>query len=259
MVEIPEVPKDWYLTFFDELYYETYRPREGEDRNREEAEFIAEALDLPQGSRLLDIGCGYARHAVYLAAMGYRVVGVDVSDYLLRVAEERVREFGVEVELVRADMRELEYDGEFDGAYMFYTTFGYFDHEGNVEALRRAVRALRPGGRLLIDVVNKYRAVADLVRERGEARRWWSSGGYVVLESSVLDVEEDALVAVRTFIRGGSVVATRGFRLRLYSYCELKAMLLEAGARPLRAYGDYRRSPYTASSPRLVVVAERVA
>jgi cyclopropane fatty-acyl-phospholipid synthase-like methyltransferase len=102
---------EWFKIFFDRLYYETYRPFEDEERNKREAQFIVKALDLPPGSLLLDLGCGYGRHAVYLAKWDYRVVCYDLSDYLLEKARERVKEFGVEdrVMLVKGDMRRLSF------------------------------------------------------------------------------------------------------------------------------------------------------
>lgn len=249
--------KEWYREFFDELYYETYRPREPEERNRKEAEFIARALELPKGAKILDIGCGYARHAVYLARMGYRVVGIDISDYLLEKAKERVKEFGVEVTLMKKDMRELDYREEFDGAYMFFTTFGYFSHEENQEVLMRVARALKPGGRFLVDITNKYKVIENFVRSGGQHRTWYKAGEYVVLEEMVFDIEKEEIISKRIFVKGDRVVASRAFTLKVYSYSELKTMLERAGLKPVKVFGDYEGKPFKINSPRLIIVAER--
>ncbi len=139
---------EWFREFFDHAYYETYAPWQTEDVNRREAEFIARALELPPGSKLLDVGCGFARHAVHLAQMGYRVVCLDVSDYLLEKARERIKSFGVEdrVEIVKMDMRYMNFENEFDGAYIFFTTFGYFSDEENERVIENLARALKPRG-----------------------------------------------------------------------------------------------------------------
>jgi len=78
--------EQWFKEFFDKYYYETYVETEPEDRNIREGKFIISALNLPKGSSILDLCCGYARHAVYLAKWGYSVVGFDLSDYLLKRA-----------------------------------------------------------------------------------------------------------------------------------------------------------------------------
>ncbi|RLE56273.1 MAG: hypothetical protein DRJ40_05780 [Thermoprotei archaeon] len=86
--------------------HETYRLHEPEDRNRQEAEIIAKALELRSESRVLDLGCGYGRHVTYLAKMGCGVVGLDLSKYLLAKALEREREYQVQnlLDLIRQDL-----------------------------------------------------------------------------------------------------------------------------------------------------------
>lgn len=75
---------EWFKEFFDELYAKTYMLLESEERNEKEASLISEMLQLSTGSKLLDLACGYGRHLVYLAKKGYQVVGVDLSETLLR-------------------------------------------------------------------------------------------------------------------------------------------------------------------------------
>src|SRR5207249_2403414 len=54
-----------------------------------EAERALRLLALPMGSRVLDVACGYGRHAVNLAQRGLRVVGLDLNSYFLGVAAQR--------------------------------------------------------------------------------------------------------------------------------------------------------------------------
>jgi len=250
---------EWFLNFFNKIYYETYRPYQDEDRNYREACFIAKALDLPKGSRILDIGCGYARHAVYLAKMGYEVVGIDISDYLLNIARERVKEFGVKVDLVKKDMRALDYHEEFDGAYMFYTTFGYFSEEENREVINRVSRALKLGGRFLVDIWNKYRVIWRFVNQRStEINRWHEVANYLVLEKSKFDLKTESLHAERAFIKNGKIIARKQFTIKTYSYGEMIEILNTANLKIVRAYGSYDGTPFEISSPRLILVAEKV-
>ncbi|MCE4625059.1 MAG: class I SAM-dependent methyltransferase [Desulfurococcales archaeon] len=250
---------EWFETFFDELYYETYKPFQGEERNAREARFIVEALKPPPGGIVLDLGCGYARHAVYLAKWGYHVICYDLSSYLLDKARERTREFGVEdkVEIVRGDMRALEYDSEADAAYMFFTTFGYFSHHENVEVLRRTGRALRRGGALLVDLPNPAEIIASAVDSHGTLRRWYSAGSYLVLEETNIDLLSGDLRTVRTYLDKDTMrrVATRSFALKIYMPWELKDMMSSAGLKVEKVYGSYRGEDYGPASPRLIIVA----
>ena len=64
-------------------------------------------------------------------------------------------------------MRQLEFDGDFDGAICTDTSFGYFSDAENLLALRGITRAVRLGGRVLMDMVNREQALRQLQADRG--------------------------------------------------------------------------------------------
>ena len=99
---------------------------------------------------MLDVGCGYGRHAMELAARGFHVVGLDLSTPLLVRGGEEANRRGLEINFVRGDMRELDFDAQFDAAYCLFSTFGYFDDETNKRTAANIARALKPGGRVAL-------------------------------------------------------------------------------------------------------------
>ena len=251
---------EWFEEFFDDLYYDTYSVFEDEERNEREARFIADALGLAPGSLVMDLGCGYARHAVHLAKWGYKVICLDLSRHLLERARGRVSRFGVgdRVELVRADMRSLEYESEFDGIYMFFTTFGYFSDRDNARVLEGVARALKPNGVLLIDLLNPARIMHHAYIYGGVRRTWYKAGDYVVLEESNYDIRGGRIDTRRIFYKGGSVAAERRFTIRFYMYWEIEKMLESVGMVIERAYGSYSGDGYSVASPRMIVVARKI-
>ena len=168
--------KQWFEEIFDDDYLRTLpflTPRQTE----REAPFVAESLGIPTGGALLDLACGYGRHAMELAAKSYKVTGLDLSLPLLIRAADAARRVGVNVNFIHGDMREMTFEDEFDGAYCMFTSFGYFDDDTNRKVAANLARAIKPGGRLLIDVVNRDYLVRDL-----PTRVWWQGDGCVVLE-----------------------------------------------------------------------------
>ena len=246
--------------FFNEVYYKTYRPNEPEERNRSEAEFIIDALELAPPAKVLDVGCGYARHAVYLAMAGFDVVCVDASEYLLGKAIERIREYGVEdrVEIIKGDIRWLNLPQEYDAAYMFFTAFGYFDDEGNLSVLRGMASSLKPGGRFLIDVWNPYRVVENMGRVGGSIKTWYESGGYTILEECVMEPEEPVFHLTRRYMDESSrLVEVKSINVRIYFPWEFREMFREVGLKLVKIYGDYRKNVFKFDSPRMVVIGIR--
>ncbi len=85
----------WYQTLFDDRYLRFYPELFDLDSARHEAEFIDRALALPMNASVLDLGCGFGRHSVPLAAMGYRITGLDASLPMLSAASKLAAEHGV--------------------------------------------------------------------------------------------------------------------------------------------------------------------
>jgi SAM-dependent methyltransferase len=104
------------------------------------------ALD---GARVLDLGAGTGRHAVYLARHGARVLAVDVSDVACEVLRDRVLWAGcaesVSVEQGRIDLDALPAE-RFDLIVDSYATCHILSAEARSELLRALVGRLRPGG-----------------------------------------------------------------------------------------------------------------
>ena len=71
-------------------------------------------LDMHPPMRILDVPCGFGRHANRLAARGYDVVGVDLVAGFLERARAGAAAAGLRVDYRQADMRALEFVAEFD-------------------------------------------------------------------------------------------------------------------------------------------------
>ncbi|KAL4930127.1 class I SAM-dependent methyltransferase [Aspergillus undulatus] len=114
---------------------------------------LAEALNLPAGSYVLDAGCGVGRVAIHLATKhGLRVEGIDIVEHHLHKARRHIAQSGLpsrQVSVRRMDYHHLEsFEAEtFDGIYTMET----FSHATDAEAvLAGFFRVLQPGGRLSI-------------------------------------------------------------------------------------------------------------
>jgi SAM-dependent methyltransferase len=102
----------------------------------------------PPGRRTIDVGCGEGRVTRDLAARGHRVVGVDASPSLIRLA----RDADSAGDYVRCDAAALPFDaGSFDLAVLYNSLMDFDDMEGGV---REAGRVLRTGGRMCVSITH---------------------------------------------------------------------------------------------------------
>jgi SAM-dependent methyltransferase len=182
---------------FDENYEYFYGPLLGPERSEADAELIARLLSLGSGMRVLDVPCGDGRIAGRLARRGCEVVAVDASERLLELGSEQ----WPAVTFRLGDMRQLAFDSEFDALLNWFTSFGYFDRANNDAVLRSFARALRPGGRMLLELHNP-----------GRLERLVDLGGGS--SASVLERDSDLLVDRVTYDRAEGFSRTERFVVR---------------------------------------------
>ena len=80
-----------------------------------------------------------------------------------------------------------ESDEEFDAVVNWFTSFGYFDPQTNDRVLARFARALRPGGRLLLELHNPWRLQRLLAPPEARRRTWSTSDGDVIADRVTYD------------------------------------------------------------------------
>jgi len=121
--------------------------------------------ELPPGSRLVDAPCGTGRLAETLLAAGHRVVGIDISPAMLRVAGDKLARFGDRFEGREGDVLALGDDRSFDAA-LCARVLMHFPLEEQIAFLRR-VAALSRG-----PVVFTHSLDTPYQRARRRAKRW---------------------------------------------------------------------------------------
>lgn len=141
---------------YSNLWFQLFMPLQTEEWTEKDAAFLARQLPLPRYARVLDLCCGYGRHALKLAQRGYQVTGLDRDEAAISGARKRAVEAGQEIDYLLGDMRQVgELAGEFDAIINMWQSFSYFDEETNRDLLRQIHGKLTPGGRFIIDMYNR--------------------------------------------------------------------------------------------------------
>jgi ubiquinone/menaquinone biosynthesis C-methylase UbiE len=246
-------PAETWDAFFSDFYLRAYADDERSEEAAAQALAAARLSGCPEGGELLDVPCGFGRHSIPLASAGYRVTGVDRSEALLAEARGRAGE-GTPPKLVRADYRELPFgDASFDAAINLFTSLGYLGDEQDTRALAEIGRVLRPGARLVLELMHRDRLVADF-REQD----WRAMGeGRLLLEQRTFDAAAGLAQVTQTLVDGAGGRESRSYSIRFYTATELLAMLDAAGFASARCLGDLEGGAFEGAATRLVVVATR--
>jgi len=207
------------------------------------------ALGGVSSGRVLDLGCGPARHTAILARKGFDVTGVDRSPFLLSKAREAAA--GLPVELVESDMRAFVRPGAFDLALSLFTSFGYFETRAEDLGVLRNVRAsLKPGGVFLIDVTSKEYVVSQ------RCATYWEDTADGQIHIHHYDVVPGwGRLRMRWLVIEGERAQQFELMQNLYSGQELAGMLERAGFADVRLFGSLDGAPYDAAATRLIARA----
>jgi len=123
---------------------------------------VLEWLAPQAGERVLDLGCGDGVLAAELARRGVSVLGIDISESLLKAAAER----GVETR--HMDGQNLPFDGEFDAVFSNAALHWMSNASAVIEGV---FRALKPGGRFVAEFGGHGNVAAVTTAMRATARR----------------------------------------------------------------------------------------
>ena len=182
-----------------------------------------------------------------------RVVGVDLGRILLERAFGEAERRKLEIDYLLGDMRELEFDAEFDGVYCWHTSYGYFDDATNVSVLGQMARALRPGARLVVEQVNRDHIVHACPR-----RLWWERDELVVMEDITFDHRRSRLNVERSIVDEQQKPWEQRISIRLYGVHEFDAMLRHVGLEVISISGDIAHpGAYVGPGDRNVIAVAR--
>ncbi|MCX5976855.1 MAG: methyltransferase domain-containing protein [Coprothermobacterota bacterium] len=269
---------DWLLSYFNADYRRFVLEQISRERTERQVRTLLGRLPPPQAGPLLDLGCGLGRHALALAAHGYRVTGRDIVPSFVEAAQKQALEANLPVRFEVGDMRTLADPPTFAAVLFLWSSFGYFSDEENQATLDGTARALLPKGLLFLDLENRERILRHFQRDR-----WQRCGSGWVLERNRFLLMDDTLITRKIYLSNASNVSNGDRfhravgtdfkslpivldnfgcreaerRLKLYPLATVCRMLNQAGLAVEEALGGEEGEPYCLESRRMWLVARR--
>lgn len=239
---------DFDAVFGDDYmhFYEGLLTAEVSDR---QVAVIRRLAEVGPGTRVLDCPCGFGRISSRVARTGAEVVGIDATEHFLELA--RRESDGVDYRL--GDMRELDFDAEFDLVLNVFTSFGYFDEATDRDILHRFWRALKPGGILLLDLLSSVRILTGMAAGGGQSTVMQERGDDLLIDRNTYDAASGRIHSQRISVRDGRV-RRYPFSTRLFPPSEIGSWLRDAGFSAVEFF-DQDGEPFTLAARRMWVRA----
>lgn len=144
------------MAIFDKeakMYDDWYKTKLGNFVDKVETKCVFDLFKVRKGMKVLDVGCGTGNFSIKLAKMGCEVIGIDISEEMLKVAKDKAKKEGLNIKFYNMDVYDMKFeDNCFDGV-ISVTAFEFLKDPD--KAIEEMFRVLKPKGYLLIGTINK--------------------------------------------------------------------------------------------------------
>jgi SAM-dependent methyltransferase len=242
-------------TFFEGTYKEVWRGIIPNGLTEAEVDFITEIAGLQKADSVLDIMCGYGRHAIELSKRGMHTTAVDNLKEYIEEIKAKAKEENLPIKAVQAGALEVELTGTYDAAICMGNSFSFFDKKDATNLLKKIAAQLKPGGIL---VINSW-MIAEIAIKHFRERDWQYINDYKYLLDYKFLFHPNRIESEQTIIsKDGSIEVLKGVDY-IFSLDELEMMFKEAGLTTKNLYSTPRKRKFALGDGRIYIVAEKMA
>lgn len=223
-----------------------------------QVDFLIEKLALRKGEKILDLACGFGRHALELSRRGFDVTGVDITPAYIDFATRQAQQEQLPAKFICADIRELSFDAEFDVVLnMADGAIGYLENdEENLKIFQVVAKALKPGGRHFMDIMN-----GDYARTHFPCKLWDAGEKCLTLSNFEWNSETSTLIYGQLdFAYGEPLQApemVEGNPIRLYTLEEVINILKPLHMNVFASFADFSGKPASVNDIQLMVCSRK--
>lgn len=240
-------------TFFDGHYKEIWKSIIPDELTVKEVDYMLSAFNLQPGSTVLDLMCGYGRHAIAFARKGISVTAVDnLGDYIAEINEVTEKE-QLPLRVFQEDVINYQIEDDFDLAICMGNSLNFFNATDTVKLLTNISAHLKKGGHLLINTWS----LAEIVFKNFKEKSWSYTGNLKFLSDSKLLFHPTRIETESHFISPDGKTETKSGIDYIFSINELEAMLRLAGLTLKEVYSIPGRKKFSLGEPRSYIVAEK--
>jgi SAM-dependent methyltransferase len=239
--------------FFDGIYQEVWRQMIPPQLTPAEADFIEDVCQLQKGQPVLDLMCGYGRHALELAQRGYPVTAIDSAEGYIREVQAQASAAHLPLKAYVGDVVALQLDNTFGAAICMGNSFSFFDEALLQQLLRQLRSALLPGSCFIINTW----MIAEIIFRHFQEREWHQVAEYKYLIESRYFTQPSRVESDHTILLpGGGTEILSGVDY-IYSLAELEKLLELHGFSIREVFYTPRKRKFQLGDNKAYIVAVR--
>ena len=247
-----DIKNNWYEDFFSGLNCEMWENAIPAVWTEKEVDFLIETLAVKPGDTVLDIPCGYGRHAIELAKRGFQLTGIDISAEYVGKLRDRAHAEQLPIQVIQGDVLTTRIGCTFDGAYCLGNSFGYVNYEGMTKFVKNVSAVLKPGARFVIN----SGLIAESILPNFPKTGHYELGDLVMDISNSYVIGESYMATQLTYTKEDRS-EVHYFKHYVYTLSEVKRLLDKCGLHTLAVYNSTEKQAYQLGDSQIYLVAEK--
>jgi len=240
-------------TYFDGYYKEIWRTIIPQVLTDKEVDFMVPYFNLSGESRVLDLMCGYGRHAIALARRGIKVTAVDnLEEYVDEIIKARDEE-QLPIQAMVQHVVDFKDDNEYDLVICMGNSLNFFNTAETIRILSSIHNQLKPGGSLLI---NSW-SIAEMIFKQFREKGWSYVGDLKLLTDSKIVFHPTRMETESTIMAPDGTTEVKMAVDYIYSMNEMEAMIKQAGLILKEVYSIPGKKQFSIGEPRAYFIAAK--
>lgn len=240
--------------YFDGSYKDIWRSLIPAELTVKEVDFMMTYFNLDKGSKVLDLMCGYGRHAIALGKKGISVTAIDNLGVYITEINQIAKEEALPVKGIKADILQYKINEEYDLALCMGNSLNFFVGEDVARLLKNVHVHLRPGGHLLINTWS----LAEIAIKSFTEKAWNEVNGIKhICESRFLfrptRIEFDSI-----FLSPNGNIEKKQAIDYIFSVAEMETLLETTGFALVEIFSIPGKKKFRLGEPRAYIIAQKV-
>jgi SAM-dependent methyltransferase len=247
------------LKFWKTFYKIRYYPSITKKQTAKEIEFVKELLPTKEYKNILDFICGFGRHSIELAKIGYNIEGFDVDSDSIQQAKNTIRKLKLKnINFYVKDALKFSKKGVFDAAICLYSSIGFLEEKLNEKVFKNFFQSIKKNGRLILDVMNPAWAIKYLIPYSEKTvihkgRIYFIKHKREILCNPTREKNIIDFLDKKTFKK-----YTTSYMIRLYFFKELKKIFMENGFKIYKSFGSFEKNKISSNYQRIIIIADKI-
>ena len=245
----------WYKEFFQGITCEIWENAIPTEVTQQEVDFLLEELNLQKGQHILDIPCGFGRHAIEFSNRGFKATGIDISETFIKGLTEKVNSEKLTIKVIQADILTVQLTETYSAAVCLGNSFGYFDYGKMSVFVEKVASSLTPGGRFIINSGMIAESILPNLQNYANNKSY-TIGNIIMEVTNTYNVEDSFMISHLTYTQDGKQ-EEHSFKHYVFTLGEVKRLLQSFGLSIIATYSSTFKTPYQLSDQQVYIVAEK--